>query len=290
MKKWTAPIAAFLLTASLLLTNVSTALAIPIPPPVEKQDPWTDPVVTPVSGDQDFNVTYKDPAKLKGTESLESGLIVPAGFAGEMQFGGKAVILHGLSYGSARACFPFPNYLDGWRGDVYQWMSGKWVKQSTAITLGKESTPTTACVPVTSDGTYALIIGFNQKLAKPTFPLCKDHHIYGFSTIWDPETGRITFNEATIYPALPIGTKVRYEFLDLYPAGYWVGDLKGPGTVVSINPDPGLEYMNIYETAIIQPDAGYFMMLANPASELWFPIGIRLRIYTEDCYMQHGVE
>jgi hypothetical protein len=109
---------------------------------------------------------------LPGTYLGAGGYPIPTGFAdGQAQFGGKGLVLSGVDYGMQQTCFPFPTYYYGWRGSVYGWDGAKWVKYSTTITEGEDGAVTTACAKTFGNGTYALLVGFNQTLAPaPALP------------------------------------------------------------------------------------------------------------------------
>jgi hypothetical protein len=93
-------------------------------------------------------------------------MILPSGFPeGEVQFGGKGLSLLDISDGTEQVCFPLPTYAFGWRGNVYEWNGSKWDKFETATTIGKDGAIPVACAKVNGNGTYALLINFDQKLA-----------------------------------------------------------------------------------------------------------------------------
>jgi len=116
------------------------------------------PVVTPVTGDQNFSVIYLPIGKLPGSTGGYEGMYYPAGFSnGEKQFEGMGVEISGLTYGSAKACFPIKGITKGWGGQVGQWNGSKWVLLATNITTPDESDYSYACATIYGDGTYALL-------------------------------------------------------------------------------------------------------------------------------------
>lgn len=117
-----------------------------------------DPTVDSISGDQHFKVKLLGTAYLPGVTSLESGMLIPAGFpSGEKQFEGSGLKVSGLVDGSATACFPFTGTQYGWGGQVGMWDGINWQLLPTSITTPAESRISFACTTVTKDGYYTFI-------------------------------------------------------------------------------------------------------------------------------------
>lgn len=116
------------------------------------------PVITPLSGDQDFSVTYLNLNQMPGSVLNSNGTPLPTGFTnGEKQFDGWGAVVSGLRYGSASACFPISGISKGWGGQVGQWDGSKWVLLETTITTPEESNISKACTTIYGDGTFALL-------------------------------------------------------------------------------------------------------------------------------------
>lgn len=116
------------------------------------------PVVTPVSGDQDFTVTYLAIGQLPGSTGGVEGMYLPTGYAnGEKQFESMGVAVSGFSYGSATACFPIKGITKGWGGQVGNWDGSQWKLLETTISTPAESEYSYACATIYGNGTYALI-------------------------------------------------------------------------------------------------------------------------------------
>lgn len=127
---------------------------------------WPDPTAAPLTGDLVFSMKVIPPTSLPGTYIGREGMILPTGFPeGEVQIGGKGLALLDVSDGSEQVCFPLPTYNYGWRGSVYEWNGSKWEKFATTTTVGVDGAITMACAKVYGNGTYALLINFDEKLA-----------------------------------------------------------------------------------------------------------------------------
>lgn len=208
------------------------------------------PTVTSIQGDSEFSVVVKEPAALTSGTAESNGLVVPAGFPlGEKQFSGSVVIVSGLSYGSARISFVFSGYGYGWTGSIYQWLNGKWTPLSTTITPGAEGAPAHASAAITSDGTYALLIGYTDPVSR--MKPCTDYTVDGTAISENQVLRNIIFMGMALRPGLPVGTRLTYQVVNVSPARSLFGTLSGeliasflinegtPGEVVILNADPG---------------------------------------------------
>ena len=127
---------------------------------------WTDPYVPETSTHYSSDVV--NVANLPGTEVLESGMILPAGFNQELQFGGKGLEISGLAAGkSVEACFDFPTYRYSWNGVIKQWNGTKWVAMPTTITPTADGSTAAACTSKVSNGTYSLLIWYTGPIEPP---------------------------------------------------------------------------------------------------------------------------
>jgi hypothetical protein len=266
MKKFVPAFIAFVLAFSLVLADLT---------PAQAATKWGDPTVTPITGDTEFTITLLDPAKI-GSYKGDSGLTIPDGFLdGEKQFGGKLLILKGVSLGSESLCYPFPTYQYGWRGFLARWDGAKWVKLATSITPGKESAPAMACTTIYGDGTYGLIVSYSDEDA----PACGLELLYvrlGFSgnTTGNQESRSLQVSlpyvlvyEAVIKPNLPDGTAVTYAIQGITPAGFLSGDdLTATGVVIDQQADMSLVVFNslIYFNPDIQEDPNFSVRISIP--------------------------
>ena len=242
---------------------------------------WSSPYAVPVSGDMVITSSAVSPVTLPGAVLSDDGRITPVGFpTGEKQFGGEALQVSGLSSGSASACFPFPTYRYGWRGAVYQWLNNKWVSLPTTFsnTEGKEGAPAMACAPIYYGGTYALLIGFSKALAPAaSIPECtfidKLHLQIGHMSDWPADSKAV--HAIDVFPALPPGTRVDYQIMNIIPAGAMTGALSGSSTDTRDGVAPG----DPYSFVPYYLDYQKFNFTGN-----WDDISFTLRIYTMGCY------
>jgi hypothetical protein len=233
MKKFVPVFVAFALAFSLVLAGFS---------PAQAAVKWDDPVVTPLSGDTEFTVTLLDPAKI-GSYKGESGLTIPDGFLdAEKQFGGKLLVLKGVSLGSEKLCFPFPTYQYGWRGFLARWDGTKWVKLTTTVTTGKEGAAAMACTTIYGDGTYGLIVSYNpDNLANSTNMGCPSD-AFEYTTInYDWVNGILTFY--IMYNGKkPLGTDVSWNFQSFSPPGAFTSGLTGTLPLNNTQGYPGIQF------------------------------------------------
>lgn len=122
--------------------------------------------VTPLSGETAFKVTAVDLSKFAGAYATDSGDYQPTGFAkNEAKFASGAFTISGITYGTQTTCVQFANYTYGWRGSIYQWNGAKWQKLGTTFVEGEDGSPAKACATTYGNGTYALIIYFDEAAA-----------------------------------------------------------------------------------------------------------------------------
>jgi len=138
---------------SLLLVNFSTVNA--------KNDPTSSlpqPFASHLSGDAEFEVVIVAPAKLMAGTTLDTSLLVPAGFPlGEKQFEGDGLTLSGLDYGKVSLCFPLNAVNQGWGGQVGYWNGSAWELLETSISTPEESSISWGCATAYQNGQYAFI-------------------------------------------------------------------------------------------------------------------------------------
>jgi len=213
MKKGISVFFAMIFLCSLLVTGITPAEAAA----------WPPPTAVALTGDTSFTATVVDPAQLTGASFADGEKIYPTGFnQGEVQFGGKALVLTGIESGSQQLCFAFPNYAAGWRGNVYQWDGAKWVKLATTITEGEDGAMTRACAVSYGNGTYALIISYTEQ-AK-VLPTCDFE--FGTGLELDGHEGSIyEFHWIMgLFPADWLGKKASFKIIVEPSSAAW-----GPG-------------------------------------------------------------
>jgi len=162
MKKLVLPLFSSLLVLIIVFSTTSTAAAFPLPPPppIPTTPSLPEPVVIPVSGDMEFTTQIISIASLPGVDTLPGGMLVPTGFPhGEAQFGGNGVVVTGMEYGQAKACFALATVAvnQGWGGKVGAWNGTKWVLMPSTITALEDSPNSLVCAPISGNGTYAFI-------------------------------------------------------------------------------------------------------------------------------------
>jgi hypothetical protein len=215
----------------LLLVSVQTVFA----------DSSSTPRVTSLTGDNKFSVTLISINDLPGSTLNSSGLILPVGFGnGEKQFNGEGVLVSGLSYGTASACFPIKGITQGWGGKVGRWNGSKWVLLPTTVTTPTDSDHSIACATITSDGPYALLswVVDPSKLpssSNPYQPTCSfsvtsvDINTSGpleYTDYYTTDLMGISIN----YPGITTGVTVTVTLLSSNPSGSFVMTETGSGT------------------------------------------------------------
>ncbi len=152
MKKVFSLLMGSMLVVSLLFSVTGTAKAFFVEPPS-----LPDPVVTPVSGDMEFNAELLSVAQFPGAQEYNQ-MLVPVGFPlGEAQFLDTGIIVSNMDSGKATACFTITGTQYGWGGKVGLWDGTKWVLLPTTIKALDESPNSLACAPITGNGTYVFI-------------------------------------------------------------------------------------------------------------------------------------
>jgi len=230
MRSKTKFIFSLVLSLVFVLSLVGTAIAAP----------GGKATVTPISGDAVFSVTSVPVLKLPGQTTTASGLIVPSGFPlGEKQFDGDGVEISGLSYGTAKACFPITALNQGWGGKVGYWDGNVWKLLDTSISTPEEGTFSWACANISANGTYALItwvVDASKLVEKSASGVCSFAGGYFYNITY----GYISFNGLHIGLNVPdsveLGTPVNYEITSYDPD--WGGTIltgSTGSTVVGIN-------------------------------------------------------
>lgn len=157
MKKVNRLSIASLVVMSVLMVSVSSVFA-------SSADVWTDPVATANNGSS-YSSTVIEPASLPGIVDDDAGMILPVGFTSDSgQIGGNGIQISGLAThtDTVDVCFSFPTYRYGWTGSIYEWSGSAWVKVPTTLVAPTgENTTYFACASKVSNGTYALIIGYD---------------------------------------------------------------------------------------------------------------------------------
>lgn len=271
------------------IANASTGSIIPL----GNTAGWESPFVTPISGDKDFTVQTLDPITLlAGTSKTESGLVVPIGFSlGEKQFGGEVLQIKGFEAGTARACFYFPNHRYGWSGGIYQWNGNRWIVIPSTLSEGSEGAPAVICADVFMSGTYALIIGYTQPIAKNNvLPPCSEdvETIFFFKQMAIEDDSLFSFSVfgLAISGSFPEGTPIRYTILDISPAGSMSGALKGTGKVIPAGPWTWVIFLTDEDLPDfwdmpVPPEYTRVTMTNHPDTSFTF------RLITPKCYLDY---
>jgi hypothetical protein len=241
------------------------------------------PVVTPLSGDQDFTVTYLNINQMPGSVLNSDGTPLPTGFAsGEKQFEGWGAVVSGFRYGSASACFPISGISKGWGGQVGQWNGSKWVLLATTITTPAESEISYACATIYGDGTYALLswIADASLLTNATTSSTCDFDISNLGNIMTDMTWEGDFFNASL---------IGIEFNS-------TGDLAGlPAAVSLLSASPTESY------GVTGTGSGTISSSGEGSYLIWFASGLPMFNHTDvnssytyhidfgDCYINYTV-
>jgi len=252
---------------------------------------WPDPVVTSLNGDSDFTATMVDPISLSfGTAVTDKGLVVPSGFpSGEKQFAGKAVTIKGLESGKASLCFSFPTYRYGWRGNVYQWDGTAWSMISSSLTEGIEGGAATVCATISTDGTYAFIIGYGLSQKVSSLPLCaEDFEVELLAVPLETEDFlALSMIGLFTYPSFGEGSEFSYSIFNVTPAGSLSGALSQRGTTYIETSEMGLvlfldpEILSGISSPLDFPESTYLYF--DPAS-MEEDLDFTVRVTTPTCY------
>lgn len=282
------------------LVPLNTASAITAPIPLQSPSNWEPPVITPLTGDKEFTVKTLDPIALTtGTTKTENNLVVPAGFPlGQKQFGGEVALVKDFDGGTARACFSLPNYRYGWDGGISQWNGSAWTPLPSSLTEGKEGGPATVCTTIYGNGTYALIIGFTHpEKATADFPVCSedfDAITIPFYIDGDGETfATFAFIILLVNQPFPEGTSIRYNIINVNPAGSLSGALYQTGYVYTyFDPLSIVFFLTPEDLQVFMDASGDFSDYLPPSyTHLTFhylegrdDLSFTLRVTTPNCY------
>jgi hypothetical protein len=144
----------------LMITTLVLCLAFVGVNLAQAETTWKDPWVHTYVYAPYVKAQAVQASDLPGTYTNDKGLYEPNGVAlDEGQFGGKGVVITGMATGkTARVCFDFPTYHDGWKGSVYLYDGSEWVKLKTSISTSNQNSNVWACSNSVANGTYALVI------------------------------------------------------------------------------------------------------------------------------------
>ncbi len=239
-----------------------------------------NPVVTPVSGDNEFTIEIIPIADLPGTTQLASQMLAPVGFpAGEAQYGGKGVKVVGLSNGKANACFTLSTVAvdQGWGGKVGVWNGAKWVLLPTTITPLQESPNSLACASITGDGVYAFIQYVVAPDKLPAIQSCGGMSIAGpFEYDFNNFDGWMSEGASVTDFYLPLGTPISYRIIQQDPVGFFKSGTSGIGMIT--------------ESYELIPDTNYLSIITfDPQIEFLYDFYGNLnsfifRVYFPNCY------
>lgn len=262
MKRLIVFLMASVMVFSFVLASFSTA---------EASSGWTNPTVTPLSGDIDFTTKILAPSNAPGTILAANGLIYPIGIdEGDRQFGGEILSVSGMDFGAATACFSFPTYSYGWRGSVSKWDGTKWIELVTNVNDGKEGTPS-ACATIYTNGTYGLLIGFDQALAPVKSESCAQDLRYT-SMSWDDSPGDgYLYSIGLVFTGSnqpTVGDPFTWAISNQTPSSDYLTPVSGSGTV---DPDWADDpYIVISDLFFSGPQADH---------------SFTLRVYTPECHI-----
>jgi hypothetical protein len=217
--------ASLFLSASVLPARVNTT--------------WSDPVVTTLSGDETYTVSTASPASLAGAFIGNGGYPLPVGFnEGDRQFGGDALIIKNVSFGTELACFAFPTYSAGWRGAIYQWTGSAWNALATSFIDASDGSGVLGCATIFGNGTYALLVYFSPANA----PVADSAAVINTSvedctmdarlTGWGFGPDRESLQMYVTYPGIVNGVKHTWVIIEAEPVGVF-GTLPISGTGTS---------------------------------------------------------
>jgi hypothetical protein len=196
-----------------------------------------NPTVTPITGITNFTVTLLPILDLPGQTTTTNGLVVPSGFpAGEKQFEGKGVEINGLTYGTAKVCFPITAISQGWGGQVGSWDGTKWNLLDTTLTTPDESAYSLACATISSNGTYALLAWVVDASKLPSSKPDCDFKIYSFGFLEPDDWHKIY--EGTVKTVIIgsmtdlTGMHLTFSLLKAIPANAFIMNGSLQGTIV----------------------------------------------------------
>lgn len=262
MKRTVLPVISFIMVFVLLMASFGTA----------KAGAGDDPVVTPVSGDMEFTTEIVPIVSLPGVTELAGGMLAPTGFpAGEAQFGGNGVLVTGMDFGKATACFSLSStaIAEGWGGKVGLWNGSKWIQLPTTITTPEDSPNSMGCATITGSGTYAFIRYVVDPSLLPTMQACDfgiDYQLsynYGY---WYPLSSYNHYVPGFNIPdSVPSGTPVTYSVFNIDPTwpGTFISGLSGSTTANLVS--PGAVIFSLDPQSFSQtPGPSYVMHMVFP--------------------------
>jgi hypothetical protein len=257
------------ITALIVASFFLTAFLAP-----KTETDWPDPTASAITGDTVFSLKIIPPTSLPGTYLGNGGMILPSGFPeGEVQFGGKGLSLLDVSDGTEQVCFSLPTYSFGWRGNVYEWNGSKWVKFETSTTFGKDGAIPLACAKVFGNGTYALLINFDPKLA-PVVEKAVSEQCISDMDVSEMEWGstRVFSVGARFTGAFQpeIGSTFTWKVVSTSPSGFFT-PTSGTGTVVD---DEGTAMALIWKKITTDYYPGTFSFV--------------FKIYMPECHLLSG--
>jgi hypothetical protein len=154
-------------------------------------------------------------------------------------------------------------------------MNGQWVMLPTTITPKAESTDGVAASTIYSDGIYVLIISYATPEEKGVKECVDIQFIYPDFN-WVPGSDDIPLIGGYVYPAIPVGTSVRYELIHIYPDGDSItGDLSASGIVTENILEDGrlYSYVEFPEGTVV-----------TSSYDWWTELSFTVRFYTMGCY------
>jgi len=240
-----------------------------------------DPIITVISGGAALETKIIPLEKLPGTTISDSGLTTPIVVtSGKRQFGGDGIQVKGLTGGVASVCFTTKAPSSGWVSAVHRWTGFSWEEVSTVVSTTEGGINPSACATIYYDGTYAVLMGYKEpvgeKVTKETQECANIDIIYP-AYDWRWGSDEITLLGVYIYPAIEVGSNVRYQLLNILPEETVTGDLTAAG-FVDYNYFE-LEFDGMASYAIF-PDRPLLTSTVN----WWDDNTFKVRFYFQNCY------
>jgi hypothetical protein len=192
-----------------------------------------DPVVTVVSGAATLETKVIPLEQLPGISVNDSGLsLAEFSTSGMSQFGGDGVRVKGLLGSVASVCFTAKPASAGWTNTVHRWTGFTWEEVPTVVTTTEGGINPKACATIYYDGTYALLVGYTPPADKVVLQECANIEFIYPDFDWEWGSDEITLIGGYVFPAIDEGSYVRYQLLNIQPAGSITGDLTASGMVI----------------------------------------------------------
>ena len=269
MNKKSSMIFSALMVLCFLVGSFGTATAAPL---------HDDPVITVISGGAILETKIIPIEKLPGTTVSDSGLTIPvASTSGKSQFGGDGIQVKGLTGGAASVCFTTKAPSSGWVSIVHRWTGFTWEEVPTTISTTEGGINPRACATIYYDGTYAVLMGYKPPSGEKVLQECANIEFIYPDLDWDWGSDEITIIGGYVYPAIEVGSHVRFQLLNIQPESTITGDLTAPGVVDHNYFEPELGGLTSYVDFPTDP------VLVSTV-DWWDENTFKVRFYFENCY------